>query len=333
MIGVNLTYKCNLKCYMCGQVKMDITARNQEIDFDQLCRFITQAKPFGMRFGVYLWGGEPFLYKNIFPLIRFIKTKGLFVTINTNGTLLEKYAEEIVKNGVDRLIISIDGLNAQHDEIRGVEGTFDKIIKGVTAINAIKKIRPILSSNTVITQKNYTSLYEIAMFLKSIKINAIEFQFPIFFTEEMGINYEKRMQEDFSCQAKFWKGFLGEYHSLEINRLITEIQKVREALPKHFKLVPNLKDDEIVAYFSRPDEDFVHKLCSLPWSQVRIEPNGDLVICPDFPDYKIGSIFDPEQQDGVPRYLTDAPLKQFRESLEKKGLLPICIKCCQLYQF
>jgi len=49
---------------------------------------------------IYLWGGEPFLYPDLFPLIDYMKDAGMAVSVNTNGTQLAKNAEEIVRKEV-----------------------------------------------------------------------------------------------------------------------------------------------------------------------------------------------------------------------------------------
>lgn len=330
MVGVNLTYKCNLKCYMCGQRNLDLGIQKQEVDYDTLCRFIDILKPYGLRFGVYLWGGEPFLYSKIFELVEFIHSKGLFVTVNTNGTMLEQYAEDIIKSRIDRLIISIDGLEEVHDDIRGVKGTFKRVIDGINKINSLKRFRPFLNSNTVISSKNYHQLFELIMYLKSLRLSSMELQLPMFFTEEMGNEYELRMKTDFNVDAHSWKGFVGDYHEIDIPLLISQLERIQEAIPRHLKLVPGLNKGQIAEYFTIPKAAFTNKMCNLPFSQIGVEPNGDLVICPDFPDYVVGNIYNVEK---VSDFWDSEKMRTFRNSLSEKGLLPICSKCCQLYQF
>ena len=46
---------------------------------------------------IYIWGGEPFLYPELFPLVNYMKDAGMAVSVNTNGDLLAKNAEEIVR--------------------------------------------------------------------------------------------------------------------------------------------------------------------------------------------------------------------------------------------
>lgn len=328
MLGVNLTYKCNLNCFMCGQRHMEIADIKRELNCDELCKFILESKKYGLKYGVYLWGGEPFLYSGIADLLEFLAKNKLFVTINTNGTKLEEYAELIVKTRVQRLIISIDGIGEVHDKIRGVAGNYDKVVKGINKINSLKKFLPIISTNTVVTSKNYNMLFDIIQEINQIKVNKMECQLPIYFSNECGAKYEERMGKDFGLEAKYWQGFVGDYSNVDVQVLCKELDKIRKEFGKKFQLAQNINDEQTIKYFNAPETIYQDRVCSLPFSQIHIEPNGDVVVCPDFPDYVFGNMY----EESVEQLWDSKRINEFRESI-KKNQLPICSRCCQFYQF
>ena len=110
---------------------------NPEMEIGGWIKIIDQIKRFQPR--IHLSGGEPFVYPEIVDLISYIKKSGLFLAITTNGTFLSKHAEEIIRMNVNRIHISIDGPKEIHDKIRGVKGTFDRIMTGLAKINKLKK--------------------------------------------------------------------------------------------------------------------------------------------------------------------------------------------------
>jgi MoaA/NifB/PqqE/SkfB family radical SAM enzyme len=59
------------------------------------------------------------MYPHLFELIRHIRSRGMLATLNTNGTFLEKYAEQIVRDQWDGLFVSLDGFEDVNDAIRG----------------------------------------------------------------------------------------------------------------------------------------------------------------------------------------------------------------------
>ena len=98
-----LTPACNLRCVMCGQygdkgVMKDCAAEETKkiLPLETWKKVIDEIAP--QRPVTYIWGGEPFLYPDLFPLARYMVEKGLYVSVNTNGTLMERHAEEIVRD-------------------------------------------------------------------------------------------------------------------------------------------------------------------------------------------------------------------------------------------
>lgn len=137
MLGLifELTNKCNLNCKWCGVKK-----GKDVLSYDKIVSIIEKNKP---RF-VEFTGGEPLLRKDIFKLIDYCRSKKIFVSINTNGTLIdEKVAEKL---NADIIRISVDGLEKTNDKIRG-KGSFKKTLNG---INSLKKYnKKIIISTTV----------------------------------------------------------------------------------------------------------------------------------------------------------------------------------------
>ena len=58
----------------------------------------------------------------------------------TNGSMLTSYAEGIVQAGLDELNLSLDGGGQLHDQIRGMQGLFDRINSGIERVNYFKGV-------------------------------------------------------------------------------------------------------------------------------------------------------------------------------------------------
>jgi len=83
----------------------------------------------------------------------------------TNGSMIEESAKDIVESGLDELNISLDGGKELHDEIRGLPGLFEKIVKGLKKVQRIKaemkKKMPIVNLQCTITKYNYEYLEQL----------------------------------------------------------------------------------------------------------------------------------------------------------------------------
>ena len=80
-----------------------------------------------------LSGGEPLLRDDIFELSEYAREKGFFVALSTNGTLIdERNIDQIAAAKYDYVGISIDGLEAVHDDWRQLKGSFAASMHAIT---------------------------------------------------------------------------------------------------------------------------------------------------------------------------------------------------------
>lgn len=107
---------CNLRCSFC-----DLWEGKEDIPVDKAIRLLDEARAIGTR-TVVLTGGEPLLHPGLFEIARAAKDRGMGVNVTTNGTLVERHHDALVAAGVDSLSLSIDGLPATHDALRGQVG-------------------------------------------------------------------------------------------------------------------------------------------------------------------------------------------------------------------
>ncbi len=116
---------------------------------------------------LYVTGGEPFLRKDIFDLIkRATETHGMEVILLTNATLFAGRIKEQLgelDRGLTRFQVSIDGANAgTNDRIRGA-GTFAKALDGT---RLLADLGFDVSLTTVTTEENLDELAEIPAIVK-----------------------------------------------------------------------------------------------------------------------------------------------------------------------
>ena len=125
-----VTNRCMCKCKSC------LWRQNQweDVPLDDLKRFYSQAAEEGF-LAAGLFGGEPFMRRDLGELMRFIKEEaGMAQLLFTNGWHLEKQMDEVLPY-TDILLLSLDSAKPEkHDEIRGLNGLFDKIMKGLELV-------------------------------------------------------------------------------------------------------------------------------------------------------------------------------------------------------
>lgn len=149
-----LTPVCNMNCRMCyirmSEEQMKSKGRLRTVD--EWLNLAQQAKDAGMLF-LLITGGEPLLYPDFRELFAALKKMGLFVSINTNGTLInEEMVEFFKKYPPYRINITLyGGSDETYKRLCRYENGYDKVIK---AVKLLKEAKLSVKINCSITSEN-----------------------------------------------------------------------------------------------------------------------------------------------------------------------------------
>jgi len=132
-LDIETTSCCNLKCTFCD--KLPLLKKNQRgyIDLDLYKKIIDEGAEHKL-WGVKLsYRGEPLLHKDICKMVHYAKKNGVLdVYFNTNGMLLsEEVSNELIDAGLNRISISIEGVDAASFEQKRIGAKFDVIKKNI----------------------------------------------------------------------------------------------------------------------------------------------------------------------------------------------------------
>ena len=125
---------CNLRCSFC-----DLWEGKEHFPIEEIPKLLDDAVAIDTKVLV-LTGGEPLLYPHIFTVIREAKERGLSVNMTTNGTLVERFWDDICASNIDSLSLSIDGLTEVHDNLRGQKGAYQKTVRALKKLQEYGKI-------------------------------------------------------------------------------------------------------------------------------------------------------------------------------------------------
>ena len=145
-LRVSVTDRCDFRCQYCMAENMKFLPKKNLLSLDEIERICTSFINLGTR-KIRITGGEPLVRKNVMSLFKnlgvFINKKKLNeLTLTTNGSQLEKYAEELYEYGVRRINVSVDTLKPNLFRELTRRGDLDKVLKGIEkAIKAGLKIK------------------------------------------------------------------------------------------------------------------------------------------------------------------------------------------------
>ena len=130
---------CNLKCPECP-VGNDLMTRSTGAIETSLCRKLIDELSPRLSYLMLYFMGEPLLHPQFISLIEYSTSKKIYTVTSTNGHFLNiQYAKEIVKSGLDRLIVSMDGIDQESYEKFRQHGDFNRVIEGIANVVQMKQ--------------------------------------------------------------------------------------------------------------------------------------------------------------------------------------------------
>jgi GTP 3',8-cyclase len=139
-LRVSVTDRCDFRCVYCMAENMTFLPKADVLTLEELDRLCSVFIARGVR-KLRLTGGEPLVRRGIMTLVsslsRHLRSGGLDeLTLTTNGSQLEKYAEEIKAHGVRRINVSLDTLDPEKFRAITRWGSLEQVLAGIDAAQA-----------------------------------------------------------------------------------------------------------------------------------------------------------------------------------------------------
>lgn len=131
------TTACNLSCRTCiRKVWDDPEAMMKAETFARVVEDLAGLPE--LKRVVFTGFGEPLSHPRILDMIQAVRERGVAVSVGSNGLLLDRQMSlELIRLGVDRLVISLDGVESEtYADIRGV--AVSPVVDNIRALNEAK---------------------------------------------------------------------------------------------------------------------------------------------------------------------------------------------------
>ena len=155
------TTRCNFHCRHCGS-DCSVQSREKDMPLEDFLRALDTI-PSSHRpkdFIVVLTGGEPLLRPDIETVGRAIRERGFGWGMVSNGWFYDEAAHaRLLGAGMGALTISLDGLEASHDWMRGLKGSYTRAVRAI----GLSAADPRLNADVVtcVNKKNLSELPQI----------------------------------------------------------------------------------------------------------------------------------------------------------------------------
>lgn len=129
-ISIEPTTSCNLRCPQCPSGLRAFTRNTGMLNPAFFKSTIDQIHN-KLLYLIFYFQGEPFLNKDFPEMVKYASMKNIYTATSTNGHFLnDENARSIVESGLDRIIISIDGITQDAYEQYRVGGSLHKVLEG-----------------------------------------------------------------------------------------------------------------------------------------------------------------------------------------------------------
>jgi radical SAM protein with 4Fe4S-binding SPASM domain len=300
-----ITLRCDLACRHCGsragRPRADELSTNEALDV------VAQLADLGAR-EVSLIGGEVYLRDDWLTIAKAVVDRGMSLGIVTGGRGMTRDRAKAAQDiGVKAIGVSIDGLEATHDDLRAVKGSHR------AAMEALGHMRDIGLKRSVNTQICATNLREIEALWETLVPTGMH-------------AWQVQMTVAAGRAADHPDVLLQPYQMLELLPLVARLKARADAAK--IRLWPGSN----VGYFG-PYESMLRRdargdhfdLCPAGRHAMGIEANGDIKGCPSLPTsgYVGGNVRDLSLRD---IWLRSSELRFARER-DKAELWGHCATC------
>jgi cyclic pyranopterin phosphate synthase len=144
-VRVSVTDRCNFRCQYCMPAEgLPWLERDDVLSFEEIVRLVGLLADMGVS-DVRLTGGEPLVRRDFPRLAEMLASvPGVEdLSVTTNGYLLERDAEKLVRAGINRFNVSIDSLQRDRFFEMTRRDALPRVLRGLEALGQFPEAHPI----------------------------------------------------------------------------------------------------------------------------------------------------------------------------------------------
>ena len=196
---------CNMNCDMCyiRLSRSEMEKKGRLRTADEWIRLGDQMTRSGVLF-LLLTGGEPLLFPDFKRLYLELRQRGMILTINTNGTLVdEEWAEFFGKHKPRRINVTLYGAdNEVYERLCHYPGGFEKALKGVQMLKRQGVDVKINGSVTKENRKDMSLIYRIGKKF-GVPVHMDTYMLPGLHESGKTIEKQARLSPEDAAEAEF----------------------------------------------------------------------------------------------------------------------------------
>ena len=178
---IDTTNICQLKCPLCHTGLGTIHRDKGVMHYDTYTKTIDQIKDYCVWLSLYSWG-EPFLNRRIHEFVAYAHRNKIatIMSSNLNKPLTHEMAENIIKSGLDVLIVSLDGVTQEVYETYRVGGRLDRALDNLKLLVQKKRelgfTTPHVEWQFIVMRQNENQMEDAKVLAAEIGVDSLIFK-------------------------------------------------------------------------------------------------------------------------------------------------------------
>jgi GTP 3',8-cyclase len=144
-VRISVTDRCNFRCQYCMPAEgLPWLDRSELLSYEEIARLVGLLSAMGVH-DVRLTGGEPLARRELWRLVELLSADPNVhdLSLTTNGYLLERQVERLVRAGLRRVNVSLDALAPDRFFQLTRRNALRQVLEGLAAAERFEELRPI----------------------------------------------------------------------------------------------------------------------------------------------------------------------------------------------
>ncbi len=189
-ISIEPTTSCNLQCPECPSGLRQFSRPTGKVEEKTILRIIDQLGKY-LLYVTFYFQGEPLLHKDFLHYVKLLKKSKIMVATSTNAHYLtQEKSMEVIESGLDRLIVSMDGADAETYIKYRRGGNFDLVMKNVKQMvetkKAMKSRTPFIELQFIVFKHNEHQINKIKAIAKQLGVDKLSLKTAQLYEFESG---------------------------------------------------------------------------------------------------------------------------------------------------
>ena len=179
-LSVEPTTRCNLGCPECPSGLKQFTRPTGELGEALYKKVVEEMAP-DLMYLYFYFQGEPYMHPRFTDMVRYAADRGIYTVTSTNAHFLtERKAEETVRSGLDRILISMDGTTQETYAQYRIHGHLEKVLEGtrmlVEARRRLRSATPHIVIQFLVVRPNEHQIEEAREIARQLGVDDIVFK-------------------------------------------------------------------------------------------------------------------------------------------------------------